>query len=714
MVHANTPCPSADILELIALGRGSTADVEYHVQLCDTCRALLDEMRANEQFLNSFRPALRAAPAPTLPATGPHSDTAPDFPLSVDIAGYHNVVELSRGGQGIVYRAVHTLTKRKVAIKMLLRGAYASARELHRFEREIEIVAALRHPNIVTVFDSGVTPDDRPYVVMEYIHGVPLDKYAHEKLATTSKRSRCIHEHHLRLFARVAAAVQHAHSRGVIHRDLKPGNILVDDAGEPHIVDFGMARSLSLARGPTPTMTHEFGGTLAYASPEQVAGDPERIDIRTDVYSLGVVLYELLTGEHPYPVSGPIGDVVRNIEHAEPVRPSSIQPSIRDELETIMLKSLAKEPERRYQSAGGLARDVEDFLAGRPIAARSDSAWYLITKMARRHRAGVLTAAVIGLLLAGCAAAAIVADRANVHLDGVRDGITRIFASLQLAKGDSTPRERFRDILDAGAAEVAPAFEDLPADEAVVRGHLGHGYWEIGESAKAEEQFKRILEIREGAGAPLADTAALRMQLARICASFPTNRFEDALAYLDDATIQAVRDAGNPRLLAEILWAAGSIKLKTDLPSGIAALNEARAVLDAIPEADELRDNVDDSLAHAYLVQKHPDRALDIFKRIYDRMRRKYGDRHLQTAIRLDSIADCEYQLGHFAEALAHYEQVHDVYSRIMVRPDQRLYHSLLQLARANEKAGNADAAARFQQEADAMKFDLERTAPRR
>ncbi len=311
------------------------------------------------------------------------------------IPGYEILSRIHSGGQGVVYKAVQQATKRTVALKVLLQGPHASPRQRHRFEREIDLVAGLQHPHIVTVYDSGVTPDDRHYFAMEYIHGQPLDAYLSD--------ARLGIDETLRLFGKICAAVNYAHQRGVIHRDLKPGNIRIDARGEPHVLDFGLAKAAgSDLRGGAPvTMTGEFMGTLAYASPEQTKGDPHLIDIRTDVYSLGVILYEMLTGKYPYQVVGQMAEVLRNIAEAEPRKPSTIRRQINNEVETIILKALAKERERRYQSAENLARDIEHYLSGEPIDAKRDSTWYVIRKSLRRYRLAVAVAAGFVVLLAG-------------------------------------------------------------------------------------------------------------------------------------------------------------------------------------------------------------------------------------------------------------------------------------------------------------------------
>ncbi len=204
----------------------------------------------------------------------------------------------------------------------------------------------------------------------------------------------------MELFAKICEAVNSAHLRGIIHRDLKPGNIRIDPNGEPHLLDFGLAKIAGAASGAETgepglmTMTGQFLGSLPWASPEQAEGVPSKIDVRTDVYSLGVILYRMLTGQFPYDVSGNIHEVVENILKTAPTRPSTIRRQINDEVETIVLKCMAKERERRYQSAGELARDLRHYLADEPIEAKRDSAWYVLSKTLRRYR----VPAAVGLL----------------------------------------------------------------------------------------------------------------------------------------------------------------------------------------------------------------------------------------------------------------------------------------------------------------------------
>ena len=277
-----------------------------------------------------------------------------------------------------------------------------------RFEREIELVASLKHPNIIAVFDSGTTPDGYQYYVMDYVRGLPITEYVRQHQLSLDEA--------LKLFSLVCTAVNHAHQKGIIHRDLKPSNVLVDSDAAPRMLDFGLAKTLAGSEVSLFSQTGQVVGTLPYMSPEQTAGNPDAIDTRTDVYSLGVILYEMLTGTSPYPVDGTIVDIFRHITQTEPlalVRSWSPDAGIKSpqgragkcpldqELGTIASKALAKARDRRYQSAGELSRDVSNYLAGAPLDAKRDSALYLLSKALRRNKLPVATAVAFIVLIVG-------------------------------------------------------------------------------------------------------------------------------------------------------------------------------------------------------------------------------------------------------------------------------------------------------------------------
>jgi len=398
-------CPSDEQLRLLHEGALSTeraTQLRAHVESCAQCRqraarpampggyAGVDTQPVSPSGLNRLEEGLDEVS--DRPAAGMDAGEQPR-PLADSITGYELTREIHRGGQGVVYQAIQKTTRRKVAIKVMREGPFAGARDKARFEREVQILATLKHPNIVAIHDSGVAGGNF-YFVMDYISGQPLDVFM-------SSGQRSIDDT-LKLFAKICEAVNAAHLRGVIHRDLKPGNIRIDSKNEPHVLDFGLAKMATGSvtadsRPQVMTVTGQFMGSLPWASPEQAEGIPDKIDIRTDVYSLGVILYQMLTGKFPYEVVGNMRDVLDRIMKSEPVRPSTVSRQVNDEVETIALKCLNKERDRRYQSAGELARDVQHYLAGEPIEAKRDSFNYMLRKHLHRYKLPV--AIVSGFLI---------------------------------------------------------------------------------------------------------------------------------------------------------------------------------------------------------------------------------------------------------------------------------------------------------------------------
>ena len=310
-----------------------------------------------------------------------------------NVEGYRIVSRLGEGGMGTVWRAVQLSTRREVALKILAAGTFASHRARVRFEREVELAASLEHRNIARIYDSGLQ-QGACYYAMELVDGVPLDEFA--------KAHQLTQRQILGLLRRVCRGVQHAHQHGVIHRDLKPSNILVGRDAQPRVVDFGLAK-LSEEGGVEVTQAGEVAGTPAYMAPEQAAGKVGAISTRTDVYALGVILYRLLTGYSPHDLSGTRYEVFRRIAEEEVIRPREARASIDADLEALLLKALAKDPELRYVSAGDLASDITNYLNGEPLTARPPTTWYFLGKRARKYRWMLSVAASIVLLLLGMA-----------------------------------------------------------------------------------------------------------------------------------------------------------------------------------------------------------------------------------------------------------------------------------------------------------------------
>ena len=476
-----------------------------------------------------------------------HHDLDPIEPTSSQSIGHYRIVrELGRGGMGTVYLAERSDEyEKRVAIKLIKRGMDTDAL-LHRFRNERQILAGFDHPNIARLFDGGTTEDGLPYFVMEYIEGLPIDEYCNKQALSIPER--------LKLFREVCGAVSYAHRHLVIHRDLKRSNILVTADGVPKLLDFGIAKILQSGDGaPTfATMTGLRLMTPEYASPEQVRG--QSVTTATDVYSLGVILYELLTGQFPYRFAS---QTPRDIEHAitttQPQKPSTaiasdgnskleIQNSkfLKGDLDNIVLMALRKEPERRYQSVEQVSEDIRRHLEARPIFARKDTTGYRTGKFVRRNKAALAAAALVFLsLLGGIIATTLQAYRtrqqkalAERRFNDVRQlahsvlfdyhdaiknlpGATKVRERLvrdALTYLDSLSREAHGD--PALQRELGAAYErvgDVRGGE--LRGVESNG--SLGDITGAVESYTKALRIREALVAANADDTQARRDLAR-------------------------------------------------------------------------------------------------------------------------------------------------------------------------------------------------------
>ncbi len=355
-------------------------------------RSAVEELLRFDALAQSAPEFLRS-PAAGIRATLPLSTAVP-----ASFGRYRILRICGEGGMGVVYEAEQDNPRRTVALKVIGPG-FVSPEHAKRFHHEAQILGRLQHPGIAQVYDAGFVEDGRPFFAMEFIRGTPLDEFARSHELEGAAR--------LALMARVCDAVQHAHDRGVIHRDLKPGNILVDESGQPKVVDFGVAHvtAADLLRTSSRTQTGQILGTLSYMSPEQIAADPSGLDARSDVYALGVILFELLAQRLPYRLEQlPVHEVARVIQQQEPSRLGAIDANYRGDVEIITAKALEKDKTRRYATARDLASDIRRYLEGEAIVARPASALYQLRKFARRNKAlvggvlGVMGALVLGLI----------------------------------------------------------------------------------------------------------------------------------------------------------------------------------------------------------------------------------------------------------------------------------------------------------------------------
>lgn len=427
------------------------------------------------------------------------------IPPSGTFPGYDVVRAIQRGGQGVVYLAVQQSTRRQVAIKVPHEGAFARFDDLARFEREIEILARLEHPGIVTILDRG-TAAGRHWFAMDYIAGPTLDRWIDD-----SKRTR---EEVLAVFVKICRAVHAAHMQGVIHRDLKPTNIRVDAANEPHILDFGLAKPVNDADDALE-VTHagDFIGTPVWASPEQLAREPSRVGTLTDVYSLGLILYKLLTGRPAFANPRHRVELLEALRRAGPEPASSVSKDVDDELSTIVGKCLRHDQSERYQSVHELARDIEHYLAGEPIEAKRDSRFYLLRKALGKHRAVAAVAAAAFVVVLATAAYALVQrndalaqrNEAIAQREAVRRAAAANAAFIDLFEEQarsidpavSSPSDvRMQTVLD----DVASTLDDEkgePTAMALIHRTLGRMYLGLTDRVNAEKHLRAALAIHE-------------------------------------------------------------------------------------------------------------------------------------------------------------------------------------------------------------------------
>jgi len=309
-------------------------------------------------------------------------------PVGDEFAGYEILGELGRGSMGIVYKARQTELDRLVALKVIIAGEDASEDDISRFMREARASAKMEHPNIVPVYDVGHVAS-KHYFTMAFVEGRTLADFVRETGPTLNQS--------VVIMRKLASAINYAHERGVIHRDLKPGNVMVDEAGEPHVMDFGLARNIQ--EESSLTKTGDLMGTPAYMPPEQVEGKVHALDERTDIWSIGVMLYEIAAGKLPFADESPLRVLMRVLED-DPAGPRKVSRKTPHDLDTIVMKCLEKDPERRYRTAGALAEDLGRFLSGDAIAARPPSVSYRFRKKVWKHRGWAAGISVAALALA--------------------------------------------------------------------------------------------------------------------------------------------------------------------------------------------------------------------------------------------------------------------------------------------------------------------------
>jgi eukaryotic-like serine/threonine-protein kinase len=617
-----------------------------------------------------------------------------------DVVGDFEIISvLGEGGMGIVYEAVQRTPRRRVALKVI-KNSMITPSALRRFEIEAQILAKLQHPGIATIYDSGIehtSTGPRPFVAMELVEGKPITAYADS--AKLDARAR------VELIRDVCRAVAHAHERAVIHRDLKPANIFVTKDGAIKVLDFGVAFDTESQHNTLLTQHGQLVGTLPYMAPEQVAADGVRADIRTDVYAIGLIGYELLTGVRPHTdTSGGAYELIRAIREDEPSLAGSINRALRGDIETILAKAMEKDPARRYQSADELADDLDRHLASRPIVARRASAWYQLQKFSKRNPAIVASTGAIFVVLV--VAIALIAgalrtaqrDRDEArHNDYISSAMNSfVFDDLFAAADPERDGDADITLLDAmrtASLGLTERFSESPEVEAELRESIGQQYLVMNQLEDAKIHLERGLELSrtldlgpEVMIGKLNDISMLYADLDDL--DMATQILDESLALLeanpdlpDETRIDTlVNIASNEYHKGDIEAAAKTFERSVKLGRAVA------------PEYDGTISAIH-SLALVYQRLDRFDDAASLQLEANDLSERLNGRHHPDTLIGLNNLALLYLKIDRVDDAIALLNEVLEVRLDIFGTDHVQTNVTRAMLGRAHKQAGQYDLA---------------------
>ncbi len=642
---------------------------------------------------------------------------------------------IGRGGMGIVYLAERDSPPRKVALK-ILNPALTSARMLWRFAHEALVLDRLQHPGIARIFEPGTAETEhgqQPFVVMEFVDGLPLADYVHRRLSIGQR---------LELVAKIADAVQYAHMKGVIHRDLKPGNILVDKTGQPKILDFGIARLTDADVRPTTFQTHEgqLLGTIYYMSPEQVTGDPHGIDTRCDIYALGVIGYEMLSGHLPHDLQHrTVPEAIRIICEQDIIPLGSVDRNFRGDVETIFTKALAKDRTARYQTASDLAADIRRYLQREPISARPPSAVYQLRKMIVRHKLPLVLAVILLVALVSFTTTLMIQSR---ELLGQRDiAITaeqlaeqrlqamaaarqetemearkaeRISAFLQdmLASADPANQNRditVREVLDDAARRLETDLKEHPEVDMAIRSTLAATYESLGQYDAAESQLHKVVALKEQVyGDRHLEVAESLNRLAALLSAKADYAQAESL-YRRALTIR--RDLlgdEHPNLTKTLNELATLFHRQGDREAAEPVVEEALRIYRRMLDEQHALLDVDLSGLAAHLcMQKKYDDALALYRDTLRMRRQLLGNEHPLVSEDLTHLASLLHGLGHYKEAESRYQEALVLQRGLYGEKHVGIANTLAGLAYVLRSAGHLDEAVSLARESLNMRREL-------